>query len=207
MGNPKVDPLITLTVNSTHFYLTGCTGGWLLVDAGWDLASFTRQLKAKRIAPGDIRYVMFTHHHPDHAGLAGEILELSGGRLIIHEVQIPYLDDLHAFLKKKGPFTPLRVDKTTLVSPDRAALERIGVAGEIVETPGHSPDHISLVLDSRIAFTGDLPPPEYTAQEAYREVCQSWKKLLERGVEWVYPSHTARAPVAAIRGECLGGSG
>ena len=185
-----MENLITLTVNSTHFYLIACRGGWLLLDAGWALPQFTAQLKARRLDIASIKYVMFTHHHPDHAGLVGEIIKLSGAKLIIHSVQIPYLADLHAFLAKKGPFTPIQVDKSSLISPTRADLQGIGIQGEIIQTPGHSPDHISLVLDSHIAFTGDLPPLEYTAEEAQAQVAESWEKIAECGVEWIYPSHT-----------------
>ena len=33
-----IEPMLTLTVNSTHFYLVDCRGGMLLFDAGWELA-------------------------------------------------------------------------------------------------------------------------------------------------------------------------
>jgi ribonuclease/clavin/mitogillin len=97
-----MENLITLTVNSTHFYLIDLPTGKLLIDAGWGLAQFTHQMRAYKIPFSDIRYVMFTHHHPDHAGLVQDIKNLSGARLIIHEQQIPYLKDLRDYYAKKG---------------------------------------------------------------------------------------------------------
>lgn len=41
------------------------------------------------------------------------------------------------------------------------------VYGEILWTPGHSDDSVSLVLDSGIAFTGDLQPPLASDELSY----------------------------------------
>src|SRR5512138_997179 len=153
--------LVTLTVNSTHFYLVDCQGGRLLLDAGWGLPQFRAQLKAYKIDVSEIRYVMFSHTHPDHAGLVQDIKNISGAKLLIHEKQIPFLKELQAFIAKKGGYLPIRVEKTDLVNPTRQVLRTIGVLGEIIETPGHSDDSISLLLDSGEAFTGDLPPPDF----------------------------------------------
>jgi len=190
---------LALTVKSTHFYLVGCTGGSLLIDAGWEMAQFAAQMKAYKIPWTQIRWIMFTHHHPDHAGLVQEIRELSGARLIIHEKQIPYLDTLRAFMEKKGPYKPIRVEKTDLISPDRAALAAIGVNGEIVRTPGHSDDSISLVLDSGDAFIGDLHTPDYADEESYPVVLESWKKLRDLGTRTCYHSHTPPFPFDRVR--------
>src|SRR5260370_1294944 len=48
---------------------------------------------------------------------------------------------------------------TASFAESRALLARLGIGGEIVPTPGHSDDSVSLVLDDGSAFTGDLTPP------------------------------------------------
>ena len=184
-----MENLLTLTVNSTHFYLIDLQPGWLLVDAGWGMAQFTAQLKAYQLPFSAIKYIMFTHHHPDHAGLVQKVRDASGAKLIIHSKQIPYLENLRAFYEKKGGYVPIRVEKDDLVSPSREQLVKIGIHGEIVETPGHSPDSISLVLDSKAAFIGDLTPPVMAGEESIAEVCQSWRKLLAAGATRFYHSH------------------
>jgi endoribonuclease LACTB2 len=191
--------LLTLTVNSTHFYLIDCLGGKLLVDAGWELAQFTGQMKAYKIPINQIRYVMFTHHHPDHAGLVQNIKNLSGARLIIHQKQIPFLENLRGYYARKGGYEPIRVEKNDLVSPNRAALQSIGVLGEIFETPGHSEDSISLLLDSGEAFIGDLTAPELAGEDSAEQVYASWKKLLAQGAQVFYHSHTGPIPAERIR--------
>lgn len=195
--------LITLTVNSTHFYLIDCTGGKLLVDAGWELSRFTSRLKACQIPITQIRYVMFTHHHPDHAGLVQAVKNLAGAKMIIHEAQIPFLPMLHSFYENKGGYTPIQVEKDDLVSPDRAALKAIGIEGEILRTPGHSSDSISLVLDSQDAFIGDLTPPDYASPENRVEIIESWKKLFEHQARFFYHSHAKPFPLSQIQSQFL----
>lgn len=41
----------------------------------------------------------------------------------------------------------------------RAQLAQIGIPGEIVHTPGHSDDSVSLLLDDGSIFTGNLTHP------------------------------------------------
>jgi glyoxylase-like metal-dependent hydrolase (beta-lactamase superfamily II) len=198
-----MDNIVTLTINSTHFYLVDCKGGRLLVDAGWGMPQLTQRLKAYQISFSEIKYVMFTHHHPDHAGLVQNIKDISGAKLIIHEKQIPFLKDLQRYFEKKGGYEPIRVEKEDLITPDRAVLHSIGIQGEIIETPGHSDDSVSLVLDRGVAFIGDLHPPEYTVEENYKQTCESWNKLISRNVQWFYPSHSNPFPASQIRGDCL----
>lgn len=193
-----MDPLITLTINSTHFYLISCQDGKLLVDAGWGLGQFTSQLKNYQVPVKSIRYILFTHHHPDHASLVQDIKDLSSARLIIHEKQIPYLENLRGYFEKKGGYTPIRVETTDLVSPTREMLKSIGIHGEILETPGHSDDSISLLLDNGEAFIGDLTAPDMVSPENERVVRESWKTLLEHGARRFYHSHTDPFPSERI---------
>ena len=56
----------------------------------------------------------------------------------------------------------LATAEMTLSNKDsRAFLAALGIDGEIVSTPSHSEDSITLVLDSGDCFVGDLEPMEY----------------------------------------------
>ncbi len=194
-----MENILTLTVRSTHFFLIDTGKGKLLVDAGWDWNEFSAQLKTYRVQVADIRYILFTHNHPDHAGLVQQIKELSGAKLLIHARQIPYLPELAAYAAKKGGILPVRVDKNDLISPSRQDLARIGIAGEIVETPGHSEDSISLVLDSGKAFIGDLALPGLVSEEQSAQTCASWKTLLGLRASTFFHSHTDPFPAERAR--------
>jgi endoribonuclease LACTB2 len=188
-----LDNLVTLTIRSTHYYLVDALQGKLMVDTGWagTLPELKSRLRRVAIDLAQIRFVMITHCHPDHAGLAQEIKQAAGARLIIHEKQVPFLEELKAFYAGKGIYTPIRVEANDLVLQDsnREILNAIGIHGELVTTPGHSDDSVSLVLDSGMAFIGDLHPPDFVLDEAREATRKSWKKLLSLNVKMVYPAH------------------
>lgn len=190
MQNP-----VNVPYGSTNHYLVGYRGGSLLVDAGWagSLPQLRHALRRQGIEGSAIRYVMMTHHHPDHAGLTQEVKRAFGARLLIHEVQIPYLRDLLSFHQRKGdPYEPIVVapeDVVVTSEGGREALRRIGLDGEIVETPGHSADSVSLVLADGSAFVGDLHLPDQVDGEMRVEVRRSWQRLLSLGVRTAYPGH------------------
>jgi ribonuclease/clavin/mitogillin len=194
-----MENILPLTVRSTHFFLIDGPKGKLLVDAGWDWSDFAAQLKAYKVAVTDIRFILFTHNHPDHAGLVQQIKELSGAKLLIQQCQVERLGELQAYAAKKGGILPITVGKDDLVNPTRQDLARMGFHGEIVETPGHSEDSISLVLDSGIAMIGDLALPGLVSEEQTAQICASWEKLLAKGVQRFYHSHTDYIPAELAR--------
>lgn len=71
----------------------------------------------------------------------------------------------------------------------RNFLKIIGIVGEIIQTPGHRDDSISLIIDGCCAFTGDLP--EFNLMEAYNHqtMKDSWKSIKEYKVTKIYPAH------------------
>jgi glyoxylase-like metal-dependent hydrolase (beta-lactamase superfamily II) len=205
-----MENLVTLTYRGTHTYLVSLARGWLLVDAGWagSLGAVERQLRGYRIALSEIVYVLLTHTHPDHAGLAQTLKRAAGARLILHASQVPLLPGLAAFYAGKAEgYEPIVVEPGDVVlsGETRAALAGCGIAGEVVETPGHSVDSVSLVLDSGRAFTGDLPLPGYGADGAAdRLVLASWHSLLARGALVFHPSHAGPLGAEQVRAALAG---
>jgi ribonuclease/clavin/mitogillin len=186
--------MVPLTYRSTHNFLIDLAQGKLMIDAGWPgaLPALKGQLRAYDIEPRAIRFVLLTHLHPDHAGLAQEIKQLAGARLILHEKQLPYLPELEASFKSKGGYTPIVVEASDVVlsGETRAMLTKLGIAGEVIETPGHSDDSVSLVLDGGEAFIGDLHLPQFASDEAAAALTRaSWQTLLAHGASRFYPAH------------------
>jgi len=174
-----------------------------MVDAGWpsSLPALKSQLRGYGIQPAEIRYVLITHTHPDHAGLAQEIKQLAGARLILHEKQIPLLPELAASFKSKGGYTPIMVEPSDIVlgRNTRRVLAGLGIQGEVIETPGHSDDSVSLALDSGLGFIGDLHLPQFASDEAaVAKTRASWQKLLAHGVKTFYPAHGEPFPAAVV---------
>jgi glyoxylase-like metal-dependent hydrolase (beta-lactamase superfamily II) len=75
-----------------------------------------------------------------------------------------------------------------LTTESRAFLRRIDIDGEIIATPGHSDDSVTLILDTGIAFTGDLPPA-YMADDSTHVTQRSWESIQSHSVTTVYPGH------------------
>ena len=69
----------------------------------------------------------------------------------------------HIFARDGLPFEPIDETRATVIrcEESRQFFSRIGINGEVIATPSHSPDSISLLLDSGDAFVGDLQPYEY----------------------------------------------
>ncbi len=200
-----MENVLALTYDSTHYYLIDCPGGRLLVDAGMpgSLPKFKAQLKTYRLDFPAIRYIMFTHNHPDHAGIIQEIKNASGAKLLIHENQVAHLPELRTFAEKKGEsnYVPIRIEKGDIVlqTPNHSVLHGLGIPGEVIETPGHSSDSVSLILDSGFAFIGDHPPFPFMDPERDAQWSESWKKLIDHGAQVFYPAHAGPVPVEHIK--------
>ena len=69
-------------------------------------------------------------------------------------------------------------------------LASLGIEGEIIQTPSHSEDSISVILDEGVTFVGDLEP--YAYLEAYDEnkkLKEDWDKVMSYNPKVVYYAH------------------
>lgn len=184
--------ILNVGYNSTNYYLIGQNTTQLLIDVGWPgtLPKLLNILKRKRVALQDVKYLLITHYHPDHAGLAQEV-KLKGIQLVVLENQLPFIPKLRAYMKPSNPYLEISLDDNLNLSfkDSRAFLQRLCIEGEIINTPGHSEDSISLVLDEGSAFTGDLHGLSWAGEDSIRQVEQSWKGLRALNVKTVYPGH------------------
>lgn len=181
---------LNLGYDSTNYYLLLAQPKALLVDIGFPqtLAKLQHRLNSYDLQLKQIGYLLVTHYHPDHAGLAQE-LKNAGLTLIVLEEQLAAIPQLGGYLKAEHNYQPIRLDDNRVISfaESRAFLASIGIQGEIIATPGHSDDSVSLVLDSGAAFIGDLPPPYM--DETNQDLQRSWAALQARNVRVIYPGH------------------
>lgn len=186
--------IVSLSNNNTNCYLVQLTEGWLLIDTGLPdtFSQLLQLLNQNDISIYEINYLLITHFHPDHAGLTQNLRDL-GTNLIIHEEQIPYINKLNLFFKKnpKANFKDIITSNYIVLSDSNSQsfLESIGILGNLITTPGHSDDSVSLVIDNDCAFTGDLPA--YNWEDSYDDfvVEDSWDMLLKNHIKTIYPSH------------------
>lgn len=170
----------------------------LLVDVGWpgSLAEMQRVCRRMDIRLEDIPYQLVTHYHPDHAGLAQELKRL-GVKLLVADTQLAAIPLLRGHTKPSDNFTDIEPAGNIVISvaDSRAFLAGIGIQGEIISTPGHSDDSITLILDDGSAFTGDLTPPMIVPQDPTDLAYQSWEKIRSKGVTTIYAGHGPARPI------------
>jgi glyoxylase-like metal-dependent hydrolase (beta-lactamase superfamily II) len=184
--------VVKVGYGSTNYYvLAGDPEAMLLIDCGWPgtMGRLKRRLQEKGIELGHIRYLLVTHYHPDHAGLVQE-LRNAGLKLIMMETQVPFVEPLKRIMKPDSGYVEIVIAGTPVVrfADSRALLKGVGIDGEIIPTPGHSPDSVTLVLDDGIAFTGDLTPESMIAEDDV-VAGESWRQIYGRGVRTIYPAH------------------
>jgi endoribonuclease LACTB2 len=183
--------ILNVGYDSTNYYLIDQNTTRLLIDIGWPgtLPKLLNIFKRKRVPLHDVNYLLVTHYHPDHAGLAQEVKSI-GIQLVVVENQRSFIPKLREYMKPSNPFFEITLDDNLDLSflDSRAFLSHLGIKGEIIHTPGHTDDSISLILDEGIAFTGDLPGQTW-GEDSEHQVELSWQRIRALNAKTIYPGH------------------
>lgn len=195
-------------------YLVVGPDGPVLVETGPQSTLETLLLRLNEYGhgPEDIRHVLVTHIHLDHAGAAGWWAR-QGAQIYVHQVGAPHLIDPTKLLAsagliygdKMGPlWGEVLAAPGEQVTPiqDGAKIEVAGLTFMAWDTPGHAYHHHVYQVED-IAFTGDAagiqlpgsqfvdlpaPPPEFNL-ELWR---QTIMRLKELRLTAIYPTHFGR---------------
>ncbi len=191
--------ILNVGYDSTNYYLLGNPGPQLLVDIGWPgtFPKFAHALQRYGLQAKNIPYAIATHYHPDHAGLAEDV-KRQGVKLVVMENQVGTISSFGRYMKPGQQFNPISLgDNFQLAfAESRNFLAKLGLTGEIIPTPGHSDDSVTLILDEGLAFTGDLHPQEFATEEQMESTSASWGKIRSFHVHTIYPGH---GPTRQIR--------
>jgi glyoxylase-like metal-dependent hydrolase (beta-lactamase superfamily II) len=180
-------------------------GGVAIVDPGPTtcLATLEQALQQHGIRWDDVRHLMLTHIHLDHAGATGTIVrEHPHLTVLVHERGARHMIDPSRLLDSAtrlygddmdrlwGEFAA--VPQTNIVA--LSGGERIDAGGrtfDVAYTPGHASHHVSYFdSSSGVAFVGDVagvcaaegyvlpptPPPDIDLE--------SWRVSADRILEW-----------------------
>lgn len=185
---------------STNYWVVSAGTSRLLVDLGWPgtMGMMRASLDRMDVPIGEIRYGLATHYHIDHAGVGQELKE-AGVPLLVLDVQVAAIPQMKRWTKPQDQYREISMHDNVIVScaESRALLERVGIPGQIVHTPGHSDDSVSLLLDDGSVFTGDLTPLGFVGLEDPAVVSARWRRLRELGATRVYPAHGPVRPIDA----------
>lgn len=165
----------------------------------------------QKIGVSDIRLLVLSHTHYDHAGNAAFIHEKFQAGVLVHSCESRDLIRGEGSIPRGTNFiTRALVSllggkwKVWMRYPgcepdievkDHLDLSSYGIHADLIHTPGHSLGSISMVLDGEIALVGDalfgifpgsvFPP----FADDIEQLIGSWAVLLETGCQWFLPGH------------------
>lgn len=163
-------PIHRLDLMMSNAFLVGEGANRILVDCGADVAynRLRKGLDRLGVRPGDIKMVLLTHAHPDHAGNARRLQEDFGAKVAVHATEADWLRQGTTELYQPCGFfghVLNRVMKRTYEPcvPDQVldGDEKLLLGGaigalQVLHTPGHTPGHICVEMEHGDLFAGDL---------------------------------------------------
>ena len=199
MSHTAPPTVVNVGYRSTNFWVVSSGPSRLLVDLGWmgRAGALFANLERMGVPLNEIGWGLATHYHGDHAGAAQD-LKQEGMRLLVMEEQVHAIPLMKQWMKPADNYTDIDTRDNVVIScaASRVFLLERGIPGEIVHTPGHSDDSVTLILDDGRAFTGDLTNEAMVAREDPAVVARSWQLLRDRGVTTIYAGH---GPIRPLR--------
>ena len=163
-------------------------GSVTLVDCGLKRAPgrIVAGLRAIGRHPGDVRRIVLTHAHADHAGGAADMSARTGAPVAVHETDAPFVErgEVPAFdpslrsgrlmtRLSRGGFPPVAVGERLT---DGQVLD-VGGGLRIVATPGHTPGHVSLLHEPTATLvTGDALINQLGLRYSFRFACTDFRR-------------------------------
>ncbi len=143
--------------------------GVALIDPGpaTTLGTVRGTLAERGVAAPDVRAILLTHIHLDHAGATGTLVrEFPNATVYVHDAGAPHLVDPAKLVTSAarlygqdmerlwGEVLPVPRERLRLVGDERIRV--VGHDIDVARTPGHASHHVSyFLLDAGVAFVGD----------------------------------------------------
>ncbi|MFP4310639.1 MAG: MBL fold metallo-hydrolase [Nitriliruptoraceae bacterium] len=178
-----------MTLDGTNTYVLGLsgTGEALVVDPGpADGGHHDRVRAVLADLDAEVRGIVLTHHHLDHAEAAGAWAADHGCEVLARS---PTLASFGRVLA------------------DGARIEVAGLEVRVLDTPGHTADHVALRLGSGAVLTGDHVLGRGTSVVAHPDgdlaaYLASLRRVLDLGPAALHPGHgpsLSEDPTAVLR--------
>lgn len=142
-----------------------------VVDPAWDIERILDVAKSNKLR---IIYAINTHQHPDHVSGNDELARATGAKIVAHEASR---------------------NRKDISAKDGGTLRVGSLELKLIHTPGHSPDHVCVLVNGKL-MTGDAlfvgecgrtDLPGGSSEQMYDSLFNKLMKLPD-DVE-VYPGH------------------
>lgn len=217
MTNPRIETIPMLPFGMLNAFLLIKGDSAILVDTGLPNSArrVEKALKKNGLGWSNLRLIVLTHAHIDHAGSAADLRDLSAAPIIAHEAELAYCQGrTPIFLPTRWfgrlfrmtgaiqrPFRYFTPD--LIVSGDGHDLSDYGISARLLFTPGHTPGSLSLLLEDGGVLAGDLAasgillggiarknrPIQPPFEETPRQVAASLRLLLSLGCTRFFLGH------------------
>lgn len=142
-----------------------------IIDSGTNFSAenILKVIALNGLEPSNIKYIIPTHVHLDHAGGVGKLMQLcENAQLVIHPRGARHMIDpskliagtvavygQEVFDKSYGELIP--VPEERVIATDDTSLDLAGRTLQVIDAPGHARHHIAIVDElSKGIFTGDV---------------------------------------------------
>lgn len=172
MASPEIIRIPILPFNMVNAHLIKTDDGAVLVDAGipGSERKIERVLDRHGLSFKDIKLIIVTHAHTDHAGSAARVRALSGAPILAHKDDVDFYSRKvpmtycttswvgKLFVKTPVPHEPYEGFEPDILMENAGSMSLMdfGVDGVVSHTAGHTPGSIAIELASRDVLAGDL---------------------------------------------------
>ncbi|MGN1399141.1 MAG: MBL fold metallo-hydrolase [Erysipelotrichaceae bacterium] len=209
--------IITLALGPvSNSYLVRGEKGSVLVDCGCyvEMEDYEKEFANKSVDPSEVKLVVITHGHFDHAGSSDVAKKYTKAPVAAHKNALGFIKEgtfpaytprnEHGQMFIDQIANPAPVDKPEPFEVDYVLddsdfdLTPFGVDGKVIYTPGHTDSSVTVVLADKKAIVGDniIADGFDNGKCVLGLICQdregmltSTKRLLDEGVETFYSGH------------------
>lgn len=122
----------------------------LLIDPGDEAQKLQGAMEQLAVEP---EAILLTHTHFDHIGAVAPLARATGAPVYCPRDELPVLADPSAFFG--AMFGPVEGWEAEHAIDGGQRLQLAGFDVDVVATPGHSPGHVTFVIDGAL-FSGDV---------------------------------------------------
>ena len=179
--------------------------GVALIDPGpsTTLGALRNALAKRGASTADVRAILLTHIHLDHAGATGTLIkECPAATVYVHEAGAAHLADPGKLLTSAtrlygedmdrlwGEVLPVPAERIQTIGDTKLSI--VGHSIDVAQTPGHASHHVSFFFpNAGLAFVGDTagicrssgrvvlpptPPPDIDLE--------AWRRSTDRILAW-----------------------